>query len=94
MHNITNNLIKEVSAEEADSCYVDPSCDVAQDSAANVERDNTVIIVLDRVNFYYYIVYSIDYYNHCDYPNVDKIPYRCGILHPREPPPTNTNVTC
>lgn len=31
----------------------------------------------------------MDYYNHCEYPNEDEMPNRCGIMHVRGPPPAN-----
>lgn len=36
---------------------------------------------------YLRIVHSVDYYNHCEYPNEDEMPNRCGIMHVRGVPP-------
>lgn len=44
--------------------------------------------VLDRLVLYLRIVHSVDYYNHCEYPNEDEMPNRCGIMHVRGSPPT------
>jgi len=44
--------------------------------------------VLDRLVMYLRIVHSVDYYNHCEYPNEDEMPNRCGIMHVRGSPPT------
>jgi len=44
--------------------------------------------VLDRLVLYLRIVHSVDYYNHCEYPNEDEMPNRCGIMHVRGCPPT------
>lgn len=33
-------------------------------------------------------MHSVDYYNHCEYPNEDEMPNRCGIMHVRGPQPT------
>lgn len=44
--------------------------------------------VLDRLILYLRIVHSVDYYNHCEYPNEDEMPNRCGIMHVRGSPPT------
>lgn len=43
--------------------------------------------VLDRLILYLRIVHSVDFYNHCEYPNEDEMPNRCGIMHTRGPPP-------
>lgn len=43
--------------------------------------------VLDRLVLYLRIVHSVDYYNHCEYPNEDEMPNRCGIMHVRGSPP-------
>lgn len=40
-----------------------------------------------RIILYLRIVHSVDYYNHCEYPNEDEMPNRCGILHARGPAP-------
>lgn len=44
--------------------------------------------MLDRLILYLRIVHSVDYYNHCEYPNEDEMPNRCGIMHVRGSPPT------
>lgn len=88
LHNITDYLIEEASAEEEELLGLEPSSDTVQDATTTVERDDTLISVLDRIILYLRIVHSIDYYNHCDYPNEDEMPNRCGILHARGPPPT------
>lgn len=87
LHNITDYLIEEASAEEEELLGLEPSSD-PQDAAATVERDDSLIAVLDRIILYLRIVHSVDYYNHCEYPNEDEMPNRCGILHARGPPPT------
>lgn len=87
MHNITDYLIEEASAEEEELLGLEPSAD-NQDVTTSVERDENLISVLDRIIFYLRIVHSVDYYNHCEYPNEDEMPNRCGILHSRGPPPT------
>ncbi|CAH1099791.1 unnamed protein product [Psylliodes chrysocephalus] len=93
LHNITDYLIEEASAEEEELLGLEPTTD-AQDATAIVERDETLITVLDRIILYLRIVHSVDYYNHCDYPNEDEMPNRCGILHARGPPPTSkTDMT-
>uniref|UniRef100_A0A6P7GZY7 Serrate RNA effector molecule homolog n=1 Tax=Diabrotica virgifera virgifera TaxID=50390 RepID=A0A6P7GZY7_DIAVI len=93
LHNITDYLIEEASAEEEELLGLDPTTD-AQDATSVVERDENLITVLDRIILYLRIVHSVDYYNHCDYPNEDEMPNRCGILHARGPPPTSkTDMT-
>ncbi|XP_057659781.1 serrate RNA effector molecule homolog [Diorhabda carinulata] len=93
LHNITDYLIEEASAEEEELLGLEPTTD-NQDATAIVERDENLIAVLDRIILYLRIVHSVDYYNHCDYPNEDEMPNRCGILHARGPPPTSkTDMT-
>ncbi|XP_025836771.1 serrate RNA effector molecule homolog isoform X2 [Agrilus planipennis] len=93
LHNITDYLIEEASAEEEELLGLDPSSD-PQDAATTVDRDDSLITVLDRIILYLRVVHSVDYYNHCEYPNEDEMPNRCGILHARGPPPTaKTDIT-
>ncbi|XP_019877374.2 serrate RNA effector molecule homolog isoform X2 [Aethina tumida] len=93
LHNITDYLIEEASAEEEELLGLEPSSD-NQDAVSTVERDDNLIHVLDRILLYLRIVHSVDYYNHCEYPNEDEMPNRCGILHARGPPPTSkTDMT-
>ncbi|KAG5889952.1 hypothetical protein JTB14_018847 [Gonioctena quinquepunctata] len=93
LHNITDYLIEEASAEEEELLGLEPSAE-SQDVTSTVERDETLISVLDRIILYLRVVHSVDYYNHCDYPNEDEMPNRCGILHARGPPPTSkTDMT-
>ncbi|KAF5287303.1 hypothetical protein FQR65_LT02176 [Abscondita terminalis] len=87
LRNITDYLIEEASAEEEELLGLEPTSE-AQDAAAIVDRDDTLISVLDRIILYLRVVHSVDYYNHCEYPNEDEMPNRCGILHARGPPPT------
>lgn len=87
LHNITDYLIEEASAEEEELLGLEPSSE-PQDAATTVDRDDVLISVLDRIILYLRVVHSIDYYNHCEYPNEDEMPNRCGILHARGPPPT------
>nr|CAD7392494.1 unnamed protein product [Timema cristinae] len=56
-------------------------------------------MVLDKLLLYLRIVHSVDYYNHCEYPNEDEMPNRCGIMHARSIPPISKviqffTVTC
>lgn len=59
------------------------------DSDGPIERDPILIKVLDRLILYLRIVHSVDYYNHCEYPNEDEMPNRCGIIHVRGQPPSS-----
>lgn len=45
--------------------------------------------MLDRLLMYLRVVHSVDYYNHCEYPNEDEMPNRCGIMHARGSSPTS-----
>lgn len=57
-----------------------------------LERDDDLIKVLDKLVFYLRVVHSLDYYNHVDYPNEDEMPNRIGIMHARGMAPT-ANIT-
>ncbi|VEN33580.1 unnamed protein product [Callosobruchus maculatus] len=93
LHNITDYLIEEASAEEEELLGLQVSSE-NQDAVTTVERDEDLTKVLDRIILYLRIVHSLDYYNHCEYPNEDEMPNRCGILHARGPPPTSkTDMT-
>lgn len=89
LHNITDYLIEEASAEEEELLGLEPTAAESQEAVTTVDRDENLIRVLDRIVLYLRIVHSVDYYNHCEYPNEDEMPNRCGILHARGPPPTS-----
>ncbi|KAF4523476.1 hypothetical protein B566_EDAN004545 [Ephemera danica] len=91
LKNITDYLIEEASAEEEELLGQASSVDAASaegtesgeqaaqaSGGSTVERDDTLLQVLDRLLFYLRIVHSVDYYNHCEYPNEDEMPNRCG----------------
>ncbi|XP_022192314.1 serrate RNA effector molecule homolog isoform X2 [Nilaparvata lugens] len=77
LHNITDYLIEEASAEEEELLGQ------AAEAEDNEEKDQNLLKVLDRLLLYLRIVHSVDYYNHCEYPNEDEMPNRCGIMHAR-----------
>ncbi|PSN55053.1 Serrate RNA effector molecule [Blattella germanica] len=91
LKNITDYLIEEASAEEEELLGHTADQEEGQlgDDTATVERDESLIKVLDRLLFYLRIVHSVDYYNHCEYPNEDEMPNRCGIMHARGIPPSS-----
>lgn len=95
LKNITDYLIEEVSAEEEEllgsSGGAPPEEPPKEGNPAeiNVERDEKLIKVLDKLLLYLRIVHSLDYYNTCEYPNEDEMPNRCGIIHVRGPMPPN-----
>jgi len=94
MKNITDYLIEEASAEEEEllgqsSGDADASTGEDGESACTIDRDETLLTVLDRLLFYLRVVHSVDYYNHCEYPNEDEMPNRCGIMHARGTPPSS-----
>lgn len=95
LKNITDYLIEEASAEEeellgqASSSEVEAGEVEATGVGSTVERDDALLRVLDRLLFYLRIVHSVDYYNHCEYPNEDEMPNRCGIMHARGIPPSS-----
>ncbi|XP_017762260.1 PREDICTED: serrate RNA effector molecule homolog isoform X4 [Eufriesea mexicana] len=91
LKNITDYLIEEASAEEEELLGMSGDQEEGQlggDGDGPIERDPTLIKVLDRLILYLRIVHSVDYYNHCEYPNEDEMPNRCGIMHVRGSPPT------
>jgi len=55
-----------------------------EDIKLPVEIDKSMLKFLDKLIFYLRIVHSVDYYNHCDYPNEDTMPNRMGMIHVRE----------
>ena len=85
MQNITEYLIEEGSAEEDE--LVGANGD-NKSQGTDLERDEELIAVLDRLILYLRIIHSVDYYNHAEYPNEDEMPNRCGIMHARGIPPT------
>ena len=94
LHNITDFLIEEASAEEEELLGASATEEGEDaDAAAGVTRDDDLIKVLDRLLFYLRIVHSVDYYNHCEYPNEDEMPNRCGIMHARGIPPSSKVIS-
>nr|CAH0112723.1 unnamed protein product [Daphnia galeata] len=90
LNNITDFLIEEASAEEEELLGASANEEGEEaDAAAGLTRDDELIKVLDRLLFYLRIVHSVDYYNHCEYPNEDEMPNRCGIMHARGIPPSS-----
>lgn len=90
LHNITDFLIEEASAEEEELLGASAT-EEGEDAevAGGLTRDDDLIKVLDRLLFYLRIVHSVDFYNHCEYPNEDEMPNRCGIMHARGIPPSS-----
>lgn len=92
LRNITDYLIEEASAEEEELLGAnDVSANNSEEKAEGeaIERDPSLIKVLDRLLLYLRIVHSVDYYNHSEYPNEDEMPNRCGIMHARGIPPSS-----
>ncbi|XKL59382.1 hypothetical protein PGB90_000398 [Kerria lacca] len=77
LKNITTYLIEEASAEEEELLGQNESIEETD------EKDSLVFNVLDKMILYLRFVHSVDYYNHCEYPNEDEMPNRCGIVHAR-----------
>ncbi|XP_026293345.1 serrate RNA effector molecule homolog isoform X2 [Frankliniella occidentalis] len=93
LKNITDYLIEEASAEEEELLGQSTDQEEGQvEEVATVDRDDQLTKVLDKLLLYLRIVHSVDYYNHCEYPNEDEMPNRCGIMHARGTPPS-TKVT-
>ncbi|GAB6018658.1 Serrate RNA effector molecule [Chamberlinius hualienensis] len=86
LKNITDYLIEEADAEEEELLGKSTSEEKKEGEPGNemtIERDETLLKMIDRLLFYLRIVHSVDYYNHSDYPNEDEMPNRCGIMHSR-----------
>jgi len=82
--NITDYLIEEASAEEEELLGRKEGEDEdGVEEGANIQREEELITVLDKMILYLRIVHSVDFYNHSEYPNEDEMPNRCGILHAR-----------
>lgn len=94
LNNITDFLIEEASAEEEELLGASANEEGEEaEAAAGLTRDDELIKVLDRLLFYLRIVHSVDYYNHCEYPNEDEMPNRCGIMHARGIPPSSKVIS-
>lgn len=76
LRNITDYLIEEASAEEEELLGTTDAEDGQIEDTCTIERDDALIKVLDRLLLYLRIVYSVDYYNHCEYPQEDEMPNR------------------
>ncbi|KAK7586146.1 hypothetical protein V9T40_004022 [Parthenolecanium corni] len=83
LKNITTYLIEEASAEEEELLGQNEPTEETD------EKDPHVYKVLDKMLLYLRFVHSVDYYNHCEYPNEDEMPNRCGIIHARVTSSTN-----
>jgi len=82
--NITDYLIEEASAEEEELLGRREGEDEdGAEEGVNIQRDEELVKVLDKMILYLRIVHSVDFYNHSEYPNEDEMPNRCGILHAR-----------
>ncbi|XP_027848833.2 serrate RNA effector molecule homolog isoform X2 [Aphis gossypii] len=93
LHNITDFLIEEASAEEEELLGENAACEPED----NTEKDVLLFKALDKMLLYLRIVHSVDFYNHSEYVNEDEMPNRCGIMHARcalpSNPPTQQEIT-
>ncbi|XP_064473605.1 serrate RNA effector molecule homolog isoform X5 [Ornithodoros turicata] len=92
LKNITDYLIEEASAEEEEllgGVTDQEEQREADDAGATLDKDDTLIKVLDRLLLYLRVVHSVDYYNHSEYASEDEMPNRCGIMHARGSPPSS-----
>nr|CAG4651738.1 EOG090X04A7 [Triops cancriformis] len=89
LHNITDYLIEEASAEEEELLGSTGMEEGEEGEGGALMRDDDLARVLDRLLLYLRVVHSVDYYNHSEYPNEDEMPNRCGILHVRGIPPAS-----
>jgi len=91
LKNITDYLVDEADAEEEELLGIDSDKPKTAADEINMDRDENLITVLDKLVFYLRIVHSFDYYNAIEYPNEDEMPNRCGIIHARGPDPSGMN---
>lgn len=97
LKNITDYLIEEASAEEEELLGgitdreegAETEDAAAGSGGANLEKDDALIKVLDRLLLYLRVVHSVDYYNQSEYASEDEMPNRCGIMHARGSPPSS-----
>ncbi|XP_052767581.1 serrate RNA effector molecule homolog isoform X2 [Mya arenaria] len=85
LKNITDYLVDEGSFEEEELLGLEEGeeGEEAAEPEIQIERDETLLKVLDTMILYLRIVHSIDYYSANEYPNEDEMPHRCGIMHCR-----------
>lgn len=74
-------LVEEDSAEEEELLRISSSQNPLSSTGDNeikviLEEDPTLFKVLDKLILYLRIVHSVDFYNHCEYPNEDTMPNR------------------
>ncbi|XP_060555342.1 serrate RNA effector molecule homolog [Ruditapes philippinarum] len=89
LKNITDYLVDEGSFEEEELLGMSAEEGEAEtEPEIQIDRDETLLKVLDTMILYLRIVHSIDYYSANEYPNEDEMPHRCGIMHARGAPPS------
>ncbi|XP_053395547.1 serrate RNA effector molecule homolog isoform X2 [Mercenaria mercenaria] len=89
LKNITDYLVDEGSFEEEELLGMSAEeGETETEPEIQIERDETLLKVLDTMILYLRIVHSIDYYSANEYPNEDEMPHRCGIMHARGAPPS------
>ncbi|XP_052270807.1 serrate RNA effector molecule homolog isoform X2 [Dreissena polymorpha] len=90
LKNITDYLVDEGSFEEDELLGIEGAEEGEETNPeVTIERDETLLKVLDTMILYLRIVHSIDYYSANEYPNEDEMPHRCGIMHCRGVPPSS-----
>ncbi|XP_042908669.1 serrate RNA effector molecule homolog [Parasteatoda tepidariorum] len=90
LKNITDYLIEEASAEEEELLgMAENEARDGEEGGCTLERDESLIKVLDKLLLYLRVVHSVDYYNSSEYPSEDEMPNRCGIMHARGSPPSS-----
>ncbi|KAH7727903.1 arsenite-resistance protein 2 containing protein [Aphelenchoides avenae] len=78
-------LVEEASAEEEE--LLGATTQPEEDIKFPLEEDKGMTKFLDKLLAYLRIVHSIDFYNHGEYPNEDKMPNRIGMIFVRGPRP-------
>ncbi|KAL2087883.1 hypothetical protein ACEWY4_016711 [Coilia grayii] len=85
LRNVSHHLVEEVSAEEEELTIhvggASPQSEVA------MERDDSLVKVLDRLLLYLRIVHSVDFYGACHHPGESEMPSCCSTIHVRGPLP-------
>lgn len=67
-------LVEEANAEEEE--LLGANAESEEDIKFPLEQDKAMTKFLDKLLIYLRIVHSVDFYNHGEYPNEDKMPNR------------------
>nr|CAD2164135.1 unnamed protein product [Meloidogyne enterolobii] len=92
LNGISDYLVDVTSAEE-DALAENVAQVHGTELMEEMEKDNKMIKVLDRLLLYLRIVHSIDFYATIEYSNEDEMPHRLALIHVRGRPLDNITTT-